>query len=377
MTTLNTVPAAPAGRRPRGMVKINGQAVVGWLEWEIDNNSHYQADTFRVSFACGGLPADQRAPWMTKQADLSVELLAGFPADPNNYTASDLTSYLIGRVDEMTYDPARNTIDLSGRDFTSQFLDVKTTEKFTNQTASQIATTLAKRHGMACNTVKTTVLAGTYYQIDHARLNDERTEWDLLTWLANESQYDVWVSGTTLNFMPKLDPAGDKYQIQWVAPKEQGGVPQCDVERIRFARNLTISKDVKVIVKSWNAKQKKAFSVEVKATHSKNKVTRNSKVKYGEAQTYTYTIPGLTHQQALVKAQALLADISKHEMRMEATLPGDDILSTRTLVEVIGTGTAFDQVYYPDSVIRSMSLHDGYKMELRAKNHSPESTVSI
>jgi len=177
--------------------------------------------------------------------------------------------------------------------------------------------------------------------------------------------------------MPKLDPTGDKYQIQWVAPKEQGGVPQCNVERLRFARNMTISKDVKVIVKSWNAKQKKAFSVEVKATHSKNKVTRNAKVKYGEAQTYAYTIPGLTQQQALVKAQTLLADISKHEMRMEATLPGDDILSTRTLVEMIGTGTAFDQVYYPDSVIRSMSLHDGYKMELRAKNHSPESTVSI
>jgi len=377
MTTLNILPVGAAGRRPRGMVKVNGQPVVGWLEWEIDNNSYYQADTFRVSFACGGLPADQRAAWMTKQADLSVELLAGFPADPNNYTSADLTSYLIGRVDEMTYDPARNTIELSGRDFTSQFLDVKTTEKFNNQTASQIAQTLAKRHSMTCNTVKTTVLAGTYYQIDHARLTDERTEWDLLTWLANESQYDVWVSGTTLNFMPKLDPTGDKYQIQWVAPKEQGGVPQCNVERLRFARNMTISKDVKVIVKSWNAKQKKAFSVEVKATHSKNKVTRNAKVKYGEAQTYAYTIPGLTQQQALVKAQTLLADISKHEMRMEATLPGDDILSTRTLVEMIGTGTAFDQVYYPDSVIRSMSLHDGYKMELRAKNHSPESTVSI
>jgi len=377
MATLNTVPAVSEARRPRGMVKVNGQPVVGWMEWEIDNNSHYQADTFRVSFACGGLPADQRAPWMTRQADLSVELLAGFPADPQNYTAADLTSYLVGRVDEMSYDPAHNTIDLSGRDYTSQFLDVKTTEKFQNKTASQIAQILAKRHDMTCNTVPTKDRAGTYYQIDHARMTDERTEWDLLTWLANECQYDVWVSGTTLNFMPKLDPAGDKYEIRWKPPEVQGGVPQVNVERLRFTRNLTISKDVTVIVKSWNAKQKKAFTVTAKAVHSKNKVTRNAKVKYGQAQTYSYTVPGLTRQQALEKAQSILADISKHEMRLDATLPGDGILSTRTLVEVVGTGTAFDQVYYPDSVIRSMSLHDGYKMELRAKNHSPESTVEI
>lgn len=375
---LNTIPVASLARRPRGMVKINGQPVVGWIDWEVDNNSYYQADTWRVRFACGALPVDMRASWLTMQADLSAELLGGFPPDPDSFTAADLTSFVIGRVDSLDYDPAQNTIELSGRDYTSQFLDTKTTEKFQNLTASQIAQKLAARHGMICNTTPTKIKAGRYYQIDHAALTDERTEWDLLTWLAHESQYDVWVSGQTLNFMPQVDPTtAEKFQILWQAPEIQGGYAQCNVERLRFSRNLTVSRDVQVTVKSWNAKQKTAFSVTAKAQHSKSKVLRNSKVPHGQAQTYSFTIPGLTKEQAVQKAQALLSDISRHEMRMTATLPGDVLLGTRTLVEVAGTGTAFDQVYWPDSVVRSMSLQEGFRMELRAKNHSPETTVTI
>ncbi|PKN07941.1 MAG: hypothetical protein CVU73_11115 [Deltaproteobacteria bacterium HGW-Deltaproteobacteria-8] len=375
---LNHVPALSAVRLPRGMVKLNGQPITGWVEWEVDNNAHYQADTWRVTFAAAALPIAKNAAWLTAQADLTVELLAGFPADPRAYDASELTSFIIGRADDMTFDPAKNVIELSGRDYTSQFIDAKTTEKFANKTASQIAQILAARHNMTCNTVPTKALAGTYYQIDHATMADERTEWDLLVWLARMCQYSVFVTGTVLNFVPQLDPEkGDKYIIKWQAPTPECASPTANVERIRFSRNLTIAKDVIVIVKSWNAKQKKAFSVTARATKSKNKVTRNSKVPYGQPQTYSYTIPGLTHQAALEKAQNILADISKHEMRMDSTLPGDGILSTQTLVQVVGTETAFDQVYYPESVIRSLSLHEGYKMELRAKNHSPETTVTI
>ncbi len=137
------------------------------------------------------------------------------------------------------------------------------------------------------------------------------------------------------------------------------------------------TKDVKVEVRTWNQIQKKAFTVTATATKSKNAVTRNATIPYGQAQVYSYTLPNLTRQAALAKAQAILADISKHEMRLEGNLPADNLLSTRMLVTVQGTGTPFDQVYYPDSVIRSMSRTEGYSMRLAAKNHSPESTVTL
>lgn len=378
-TSLNLLPARAAGRSPRGMVKLNGQPVSAWAEWKIDNNCHYQADTFRVTLAANGLPKATDAAWLTGQADLSVELLAGLPADPANFGEGQLTSYITGRVDDVQYDPEQNTIELSGRDYTSQFLDVKTTEKFQNQTASQIAQTLAKRHNMACDTVPTSARAGAFYQIDHARLTNERTEWDLLTWLAGECQYDVYVTGRTLHFLPRADPAGSrKYRIAWTAPAAQGGFAQCNATRLRFARNLTLARDVKVVVRYGSVKAKTwPCPVVVTASHNKNRVARNARIPYGQTQTFTYALAGKTHQEALAWANARLADISRHEMRLEAVLPGDDVLSARTLVEVVGTGTAFDQVYYPESVIRRMSLRDGYLMELRAKNHSPETTVGL
>ena len=71
-----------------------------------------------------------------------------------------------------------------------------------------------------------------------------------------------------------------------------------------------------------------------------------------------------------------MEDISQHEVNLSAELPGDDLLSAQTPVQVFGTGTAFDQVYYPASIQRRYSLDEGYRMSLRARNFSPESQLS-
>ncbi len=379
---LNKLPMLSAGRRPRGLVKVNGQVLQGWIEWEVENNSNYQADTFRVEFAGKALSRDRNVAWLTNQGDITVEILAGFPKDPTAPTDVELKSWIIGRVDDMRYDPVQNTIELSGRDFTSQFIDAKTTEVFKNQTVAQIVKALADRHGMAANVgdniTPPGTLAGRFYEIDHARLTAEHSEWDLLTWLAHETQCNVFVTGQTLNFLPAPDPMkDDSYVIDWVPPSAKSGSPQANVVSLRFSRNLTLTKDVKVILTSWNAKQKGSFTVTAHATKNKNAVTRNTALPFGQPQVYSYTIPGLTKQEALIKAQALLSEISKHEMRLDANLPADDILTTQALVTVQGTGTPFDQVYFPDSVTRSMSIAEGYQMRLAAKNHSPETTVTI
>ena len=348
---LNTLPVSPQARQPRGIVRLNGQDIPGWVEWEVDNNCFYQADTFRVTFAASGLPADRPASWLLSQADLSVELLAGLPADPTRFDASDLTSYIIGRVDEATFDPVAGVIELVGRDYTSQFIDAMTTEKFNNKRPDQIAQILAARHDMTANVEPVQGLAGRFYQIDHATLTDERTEWDLLTWLANQCQYDVWVSGTTLNFLPKVDPEkNDRYVLRWEQPVQDRAHPVANVTRLKLAQP---------------------------ARPKGSKIKRNTKIPYGQAQTFTYTIPGLTHEQALARAQAIHTDKSRHQLRLEAERPADAILSTRTLVQLEGTGTVFDQVFYPESVVRGLNIRTGFTMRLTAKNHPVESTVSI
>ncbi|WP_042298951.1 phage late control D family protein [Paraburkholderia kururiensis] len=371
---LNTILPLGEARAPRGVVKLNGVPIDAWVDFEVDNNGFYQADTFRVNFACNWLPADRNKAWLLSQADLTVELFAGFPPDPTNYDSSSLKSWIIGRVDDVQYKPVAGVVELSGRDYTSQFLDAKTAEQFTTKTSSQVAQILAARHGMQAVVKTTTTPVGTYYQIDHVKVSDSQTEWDLLTWLAHKENFACYVQGQTLHFEPLPDPSkDDTYVIQWSEPDATTGSPTATVEDLEFSRNLTVAKDIIVYVRSMNAKQKKGFTVKAQAQHNKNKVIRNAQLPYGQAQVYSYSIPGLTQAEAQARANAYLQDLSKHEMRLHAVMPGDDVLSPRTLVSVTGTDTVFDQIYYPDSVIRAMSIRDGYRMTLSAKNHSVES----
>jgi phage protein D len=381
MVSLNPLPAQSAGRAPRGIVKVNGRALPGWLEWEFDNNSNYQADTFRVVYAGAALPADRNTAWLSDLGDITVEILAGFPQDPDAPTESELTSFIIGRVDDVQYDPVQNVIELAGRDYTSQFIDAKTTEVFTNQSVQAIVRTLAARHQMTANVADDitppATFEGSFFEIDSRRLTSEHSEWDLLTFLAHECRCAVWMTGQTLNFQPHPDPSGPTYVLDWKSANNDSGSPQSNMIDLRFSRNLTLAKDVKVILTSWDRANAQEYHVTATASHAKNAVTRNSSLPYNQPQIYSYRIPGLTRQQAVAKAQALLSEISKHEMRLLASMPGDNALTAQTLVTVQGTGTAFDQVYYPDSVIRAMSVSEGYVMRLAAKNHSPETTVTL
>ena len=97
----------------------------------------------------------------------------------------------------------------------------------------------------------------------------------------------------------------------------------------------------------------------------------------GKAQTYSYSVPNLSRDQAQKLAQATAEDITRHERILTASLPGDNLLTTRCMIDLIGTGTAWDQKYYPDTVTRRLSFEEGYRMEVRAKNHSTQSTVAL
>jgi len=374
MRSLNPLPALAAATQPRGAVKLNDTLIDGWFSWEVESNSFYAADTFRATFLTALLPVERNARWFSELTTAFVEIFAGFPADANNYRASELTSMLYGRVDEVEFDIARGRIDLVGRDLTSEFIDAKTTEKWPNKTASQIATELAIRRGLTPQVTATSTLVGTYYDIDHVTMTDQRSEWDILNYLAHLEEFAVYVRGKTLYFGPKPDPQSTPYVLQWVPAKDDQAIPEGNFVDLRFSRGLTVSRGIQVVVRSFNSKHKKSFS----ATYpNKANSTQAGKAKpFGGTQIYTYTIPGLTQEQALQRAQTIYAELIAHEMKLTANLPGDNILGIDTMVQVIGTDTAWDQTYFPDSVVRRMSFDEGYAMTLQAKNHAPDSQVA-
>jgi hypothetical protein len=363
----NPVPATSAGRQPRGLVKVNGAQLTGWLSFSVDNNTFYEPDKFTLHLSMSGLPTAMDANWWSSTtSDITVEIFAGFPADPDNYGPSDLTSIFYGIADVPDFEWDDLIIEVTGRDLTSRFIDHKTSAKYINQTSSKIATTLAAEYGLTPVVTATTTLVGIYYQIEQVDLKDDRTEWDLLTWLAREEGFVVYVKGQELHFEPPPSPSQDPYVIQYV-PASANGPAQANAQRIKTSRALTVAKDIQVTVRVVNLKAKTALKA----------VSTRIKGGGGTVQKYSYVRHGLSLDQAQRLADQIRDEISKHEMKLSFDGPADDLLQITDVILLEGTGTAFDQIYFPDSINRSMTFDGGYGWSVSAKNHSPESSPAI
>jgi hypothetical protein len=368
VTSLNPANAVPSlARLPRGQVTVNGTVLTGVIEAEVTNASHFTADTFRVVAASSGLPPGLGPAYWSSSVNDQLGISIGFDDGSGN---TSLTPLILGQIDNAEYDPTRRTVTLSGRDLSAQLIDTKTAEKFQNLKSHQIAQALALRHGLDSTVTATTTQVGTYYEIDHVVLTREQSEWDLLVYLAEREGFDCWVRNTTLYFQPSPLPASTPYVLVWSEPA--AGSLAANMTTLQLQRSQTLARDVIVKVRSWNQSQEKAFTVTYKASQA-----FKSQRAGGQGQTYSYTVPNLTRDQALQYAQKKAEEITRHERVLTARLPGDGILTTRTMVRLVGTATAWDQAYYPDTVTRKLSFQEGYTMELRAKNHSTQSTVVL
>ena len=199
-------PSAPSTQRqPRPQLLIAGKLVPGLVEASVTQVSHHQADRWSAEVAwyardADGKPAD--VSWMDWQpATNGQELAAEIRVDPGDGTG--IVSLLIGRVDHIEADPITGTIHLEGRDRTADLIETKTFTTYKNQTASEIATTIATEHGLTPVVTATKTPAGRYYQADHDKVtlgqfSRATTEWDLLCELAEFEGFDVFVQGTEL-----------------------------------------------------------------------------------------------------------------------------------------------------------------------------------
>jgi phage protein D len=383
---LNAFPAVPAGRAPRAIVRVtsgtgnNASAVTnasvdGWISWEVTSNTYYEADTFRVSFAMSQLPAAMDANWFSTQTQLFVEIMAGFPADPAHPTPSELVSLIYGRVDDVEINPVAAMLTLTGRDLTAVFIDAKITSLYENQRSSDIATLLAQSHGLTPVVTATAQTAGTLYKHSQVRMQADRSEWDLLTWLAREEGMVCYVTGEELHFEPDTRESSEPYLLYWQAPDSTIGSPQSNAIALSFSRSLTIAKGISVTVRSPSITKKVPV---IESYPTKAKAIQAGKASpFGGVQSYSYTVaPGKTAVQCQQLAEQKYRLLVAHEMKVHADMPGDGLLTTKQILRVQGTGTAFDQNYFPTEIVRSMSLDDGYRMTVSAKNSSPDNEAT-
>jgi len=339
------------------------------MRWEVNTNTFYQANTATVEFALRSLNKDQQLDFWAAQRDMTIEIYAGFLSiadDPNEYSREDLSRIFYGTVDDFAVDVIQQKLNIRCRDLTSRLIDVSTYKKYKDMTSSEVAEALAKEHDLKPVVTATTTPTGEIYRENHTLIETERSQWDVLTYLAQSENYLTYVEGETLYFVPKGDETQGTFRLHW-QPENLDQTQWSNAIKISFRRSLSLSREVVVKVRSWNRSKRKGYTLVVKATGKKR---TGSPIT-----TYVVRRGNLTEEQALALGQQKLKEITEREIRLTATLPGDTELSPRSVIRMTGTESELDQNYFPESVVRSFDAKRGYLMEIQAKNSSATTQV--
>jgi phage protein D len=356
--------ALPATRKPSIGMAVNGERVPGLLGISVTRNNFLAADIFTARVALNDTGALYPASFWALQDSIELNLMISLDSGASQ-------SVIVGPVDKVLIDQARQLMTLSGRDYTSSFIETKISEKFQNLTSSQIVQTLATRQGLQAQAQATTTPAGKYYDVDHAEVTNQISEWTLLTYLAQHEGFDIYVEGTTLFFQPPPTTSSSAPYV--VTYDGSGAVPVASVSDLVMQRNLTLANDVIVKVISWNH-ELKAPIISSRQAQKTAQPTRPTTIP---PTTYIFREPGLTQSQADAVAVARLNDLTLHERRIRMVMPGDLTLTPRSIVSLTGTETDFDQDYFVSELRIECALDRGFSMRVEAKNSSPQSVVQL
>lgn len=367
----SNITSTQLARQPRGIVLINGTAI-RWTSMQVTTTTFYMADNYRVEIPLSNQPAFLTLQYLTSMVPITIKVYMGFPSNPNAYTQADLQLMIVGDVDMLDIDPLTQTAAFSGRDLTSRFIDTKTYNKYPNQTASTIATQLAQQQGLNPVITSTSDKVGTFYTDQNTLMMRETTQWDLLSFLSQQEDFVVYVEGENLIFKPRPTDSTNPFILQYQLPTILGNInssPSFNGMTLKLKRSLTLAQGVTVKIRVPASPQTGAAFTTVVHSNRKSQSTTNNQI-------YSYTFPGLNKNQALARANQIIRDITIHELRLEASIPGELMLKKDSLIKLVGTGTTLDQYYYADNVTRNMSITT-FDQTISAKNHNVDSQITL
>lgn len=376
-TMINSNPNNGQARTPRSIL-LNGAQPIDWTSWSIEHSGIYEAGTITITVPA---PYADWPKWM-QQTEVIIDVYAGFPRDPQHYTNADLTLLMSARIDNLKLDPATATLTLTGRDLTSLFTDRKTDGNFKNLTASQVITSLADQFPEVQKQIAaTTTKVGVYYDEDKVQLQKQTTMWTLMTYLAQHEGKQCFVLGRTLYFGDFKNATLGKaisnqpYAIFFQPPTQDRPYPIANVEKLSFSHDMRLAGEVKVRVRSYHGAQNKVSTV-TKSSPKTNQIVEQSAKPTQAPTVYDFTFPDLTDKACEEKAQQILNEISTHELKMDATAPGDTVLYPWTPVTVSGTNTIFDTTYQISKITRSFDTR-GFTMTMSCRTEPSEKTVKL
>lgn len=347
---------ASSVNRPRAYISIDGQQVIP-IEASVEVSLHQSADTFYAKF-----PLDNAAGldevYFADTAPLPVTILA-----TNDYTVGGLTTMIVGQADKPLIDFAQRTVSIRGRDLTGSLTDLKTNERFLNQSNQQVITQLAGRVGLTVNFQGTTDQAGLQFDQDFNEISDLDSCWNVIVAAAKRLGCIAFIKGTVLFIQPLDQDPSTFFTVRYQRPTPSQ-IQSGNFVGLTCSRNLNLSKDASITVQSW---QHKAGKTVTSKFNSKGKTTGSGKLLY------EFRGANLNKEQQDRIAKSHLKETLSHEREVQlSSLPGNVDVNPATMgLKLQGTGTAFDQDYIMSTVSHHWSTK-GYLMDIGAHSQDDD-----
>lgn len=335
-------------RAPRAFLSFLGQQFVP-TSLSVEMTTYRQSDGFAAT-----IPLDLgfgEAFWASLPST-AVDILATNDANEGGYV-----QLFRGNIDDVELDFASRRVRIRGRDLGAVLLETNTSEQFQNQSVTEIVNTIAQRVGLtAIVQVPSDDKQGDFNHTDYSVDTEQDTLMNVLTRLAQRSGCVFWINGTTLNFVSPDAVTGPTFVVEYVPPTP-ASIAQGNFVSLVATRSYRLSRSIKLRTKSWQLKQKKGLISEY-----------NMPGSIGGHLVHEYKAPNLTKQQADAFTQQRLNEISSREKTLTISLPGDVALTPECPVQLIGTGTAFDQTYIVSRVEHFFEQGSGYRVSLNVRN---------
>lgn len=328
-------------RSPRLRVLADGSSLPGVLEMDVAANNHLAADRFGLRIAASAVSlADLADPEL--RLDIQVSLGAGW------------TRLLLGRPDNVQLDPIGGVLSIEGRDLAALLIEAPLSEAFVNRTASEIAETLAARHGLQPRVESTSATVGRADASGRGQLALHQfarctTEWDLLATLARAEGFDLFLAGDALHFAP---PTTD-------APKP---IRVSDCTAVTLSQSLGLTRPTEVEVRSWTPAKAASARQVVRSEPASGTVLGEGQ---GTPTRHALVRPGLSAADAGRLAKRTLADLARHARTAGLSMPGEFELTPRDRVALLGAGPSFSGLWRVAELNRSLDVNRGFTQRLR------------
>jgi len=335
-----------SARAPRIRAQINGEIVDSIMNADWTDGGSCKGATFELTISTSGNRSENR--WL--------DLLTGRVAVQIYMNAQRADSKIMtfeGLADNIAIDPINNTARILGRDYSSVLANSAYQVAFCNQTASEIVSYVAARHGFNTNVSATSTIIGSYLGDDYNQVllnahSQITSEWELLIYLARSEGFELFVDGRTLVFASSGSLPLNKISIN-----------VGDAIAMKFYRNCPLSSQTILTVKSWNSWLAQALHYSDGNSSGQN-IPDVPGLNADPGTAIAIVTPNLSSHDAERLANQHLRALTKRTLTVQIAMLGDMLLKPRDVLAISGCGNGFDANYTVLSVRRHFSTTSGF-----------------